>query len=208
MSVPFRNIMKRKSLTLMEVLVATAVFSFLSVALYSLLRVGLSVRDKIESKQGVFQSAYMNLEKMAQELRNVVFFKEGNAGFKGYEEEDKNKVKIKILEFFSVIFNYQQDRPEVVKITYRFNPDARTLTKEICNPFDEQSLKKFVFLEHLEKLEFYYFFEGLSKAEGTGDTKDKLPEAVKIELTYKDDSEKQYFSLNKHVFIYRYAEKI
>lgn len=205
MSVPFRNIMKRKSLTLMEVLVAAAVFSFLSVALYSLLRVGLSVRDKIESKQGVFQSTYMNLEKMAQELRNVVFFKETAVGFRSYEEEEDH-VKIKILEFFSVIFNYQQDRPEVVKIIYRFNTQTQTLMKEIRHPFEEKSLEPFVFLDHLEKLEFHYFFEGLSNVEGTWDTEDKLPEAVKIELTYKDDSEKQYFSLNKHVFIYRHNE--
>ena len=63
-----------KGLTLIEMLVAVTIFSVLSVSMYLLLNTGISVRKKIESSGAQILNINLKLDKLSQEIRNIVFF--------------------------------------------------------------------------------------------------------------------------------------
>jgi len=190
----------KKGLTLIEVMVAASIFSFISLSLFLLLRTGIFVRKRIENKLTAHQSISINLERAATELRNAVFFRQAQSGFKGYEDEDTSE---NILEFYTLLFDYPKNRPLVSMIVYRFNKDKGVLYKTVRKPFSRSSEeKKFEYLENLQDFKLSYFDETLSPLE-QWQVKDKLPKGIKIELAYKQDDNGAVAVLSKCVYIYR-----
>jgi type II secretion system protein J len=196
---------KRKTLlggfTFIEVIVAVALFSFLSVSLYLLLRTGIFVRRKVQSQQQAAQNIYLNLEKLASEVRNVVFFKEKDSGFKGSSEDGQV-----FLEFYTILFDYLKNQPQVSLVRYKFNVFDKVLYKTIRIPFceDDSCEKSFRAIENVDNFAISYFgAAGDSQATGEWDGSEKLPQGLKIELVYKDSKGRPAI-LTKHVFIYRY----
>ncbi|MBU1122204.1 MAG: type II secretion system protein GspJ [Candidatus Omnitrophota bacterium] len=185
----------KKGLTLIEVMVAALIFSFISVALYMLLSTGISVRKKVEAKQGTYQTINLNLENIALSLRNVVFFSNVSAGFNGTIEDD-----IPRLEFYTQNFDYARGYPKVSLVKYRF--ESGFLYKEIKSPFDEnEETTEVGIIDDLENFEIFY-----SDTQGT-ETKTwqdvtQIPKGVRISLEYKDEKGQSQF-MKKHVLIYR-----
>lgn len=179
-----------KTLTLIEVLVAVAIFSSLSVSLYLLLRSGIVVRKRIESEYGGLQNIYLHLERIGQELRNVIIFTQNDTGFSGSRSE---------VRFYSLLFDYPSSMPKILKISYRFRDN--TLFKTVEEPFKEEPQKTFALCKNIKQLKFYYYYKE-KEWKDTWENREILPKGVKIELILKGKNGGQR-KLNKYVFIYR-----
>ena len=184
------NRKKLKSLTLIETMVAATVFSIMSVSLFFFLRSGILLRKKIELGQLTTQGIYLNLERIAQELRNTISFRSQESGFKG--EAGK-------IEFYSLLFDYSVNQPKILHIAYNFE-EEEVLTKTVYSPFKDDTLRTFDFFEKVEKVSFYYFDSKTDKWHNEWQEAQRLPQGVKIELVYKDENGKE-FNLDKYVFI-------
>ncbi len=190
-----------KALTLIEVLVAVAIFSALSVSLYMFLRTGIQVREKIDVEQAFLQDMYLKLDRLAQELRNRVSFKNDDPGFPVIRGDQES------LEFYSLGFDYVADVPKILHITYSFSDKA--LKKSIDEPYRDASLKSYVFMEDLERIEFYYYDDAeIDEAQRykqtwprSEDESDIAPAGIRFELVYKDKKGKENI-LSKYIFLY------
>lgn len=188
----------KKGLTLIEVMVAALIFSFISAALYTLLRTGILVREKVEAKQGTYQNINLNLESIAQQIRNAVFFRNDSSGFRGDIEEG-----VPNLEFYSLRYDYEQACPKISRVKYWFQNGV--LYKEVIDPFDESEETPAVeIMDSLDSFEIVY-----SNSEGveTGEWQDEkqIPRGVKFSLGYKDEKGRSQ-AIKKHIFIYRHSE--
>lgn len=179
-------------LTLVETLLAAAIFAVLSVSLFMLLFSGFSVRKKIDAQGAEMHTKYIILERLAQEIRNVAAFKEkesANIGFKG----EKNK-----LEFYSVLFDYVLDKPQVLNIIYEFNGIA--LSKITKYPITKEDKSSIEMMADLSGVDFSYF-DGTGWKDAWGeDSPDIFPQGVKIELSFKGKKEETEV-LTKYVYI-------
>ena len=121
---------------------------------------------------------YLNLERIAKELRGAVPFKGDVSPVKG----DKNSI-----EFFALSFDYPMNTTQLLDVTYAFKEGA--LVKTSKDPLKGEVLKTFDFMENVEKISFYYFNNAAEEEEQWQDewTDGELPEGVKIELVYKDN---------------------
>ncbi|UCD16112.1 MAG: prepilin-type N-terminal cleavage/methylation domain-containing protein [Candidatus Omnitrophota bacterium] len=188
----------KKGLTLVEVLVAAAIFSFISVSLYLLLQTAISVRKKVEAKQAGSQHVNLVLEKIAQQLRNIVFFTKEDSGFKGYPEGDS-----KVLEFYTLMFDYVDNYPKISHVKYRFA--GTLLYRQVRGPFSEESDSEVEVMDNLKSFEVLYFdAEGNEMQEWIeDDLLNQIPKGLKISLEYSDEKEKVQ-AAQKHIFIYRH----
>ena len=179
----------KKSFTLIEVLVAITIFAFLSVSFYALLRMGLTVRKRVE--MGTVDSAaiYLRLERMAKEMRNNLFFKPEDSGFSGTSRS---------LSFYSVLFDYANDQPKVINITYNFEGDA--LRKSLKPVFGEDC-RSYDFIENLDDFVFSYYNPEDEQWQQAWNNKEVLPQAVKIELTCRDEQGSPA-DFSKHIFLH------
>ncbi len=159
----------------MEVLVAVTIFSFTLLVLFLLLRTGIFVRDKIENKQSRLLNTYLSLENIAKELRNSVAFYDEDIGF---------KAAAGILEFYSIVFDYSVDSPQVSHISYTFT-DGK-LSKMVKDPLEMEIVKEFNLLEDLESVNFLYFNIDTQEWQDNWDDAETLPYGVKLELSYKE----------------------
>ena len=186
-----------KGLTLIEMLVAVTIFSVLSVSMYLLLNTGISVRKKIESSGAQILNINLKLDKLSQEIRNIVFFSENDSRFRGNELN---------IEFYTLLFDYNTHSSKISKISYFFNQGV--LSKKTEVPFKKHNFKEYGFIDGLEKINFSYFT-------GNGNDEDafqnkwenikKLPKGIKINLLYKDKSGEKT-SFEKYVLISRHDE--
>ncbi len=186
---------RKDSLTLIEIMVAVTIFSVLSVSLYFLFRSGVSLRRKFEAGPGQIQSVYLNLDRMAQEMRNSIEWNAAESGFAG-----KNNG----VEFYTVLFDYSENQPQVYHINYTFEDGV--LLKKMVIPLQESedARKEFSYIDNVEHLEFSYQSSEADEPKGEwGQDEDKgvLPKKVNIDLKYSlPDDKSRIFS--KKVFIY------
>ena len=182
----------KKAITLIEVLVAIAIFSFIAVAVYSLLGTGISVQKRVALDQSAYQGIYLSLERMAQELRNAIVFTQDSTPLKGTNQG---------LEFYTIVFDYQTNAPVILYTTYSYEND--TLIRTTKKLFSDEEEKKIDFLEEIKSLEFSYF-DGQGEEEEwqeVWEEEDRLPTGIKIKLSYKDERGRS-LALDKYVFIY------
>jgi len=230
--------MRRRALTLVEILVSLAIFSFVGLAVYALLRTGIFTRRKIISISSSVGDYYADLENMSRQLRNVFIFREAEDGFSG---DDKN------IHFFSLYFDYKEELPVVKRIGYSFVEGK--FMKEEYSPLEDRKSKEFVFIKDILDVNFYYlgrdnewinqwppeaeeadedrgFDEGLPEDIGppegegpslgqdsgqdeessdgedsSGEGKEVLPRAVRIELKFKIKNKNITF--NKYVLLHK-----
>ena len=181
----------RKSLTLIEVMVAMTIFSILSVSLFYLLRTGIFVRERIEQEQSNVHNLYLNVEKVGKELRNIISFKSEEIGFKGDAQN---------LEFYALVFDYAGGQAKVVRTSYEYKEKA--LTKTLKNPLTGDVLKTFNVLEDVGKVMFFYFDSQADEWKDSWDNNEVIPCGVKISITYTNAQGKNAV-LDKYVSIYR-----
>ena len=137
--------MRRKGLTLAEMLVSLAIISFVCLALYSLLRAGIFTRKKIIGFSAQVGSFYAELENISRDIRNCFAFRKQDSGFSGIE---------KSLIFFTINFDYKLDTPVARRIRYAFSEGK--LMKEEYSLLDEEKIKEYVFTEDILDINFYY----------------------------------------------------
>lgn len=160
------------------------------------------MRSRIEAQEEFYQNIHLNLEIIAQEIRNCVFFKNQDSGFKGYQEENGDKV----LELYTLKFDYSQDKAQIYKVVYKFIVKQGVLRKIVNRPWgSKDDSREFNFLDNLQKFNFYYLNENNELLE-LWDNNERLPRGVKIELEYKE-SGGEVSTISKNVFIYRDKEK-
>ncbi|MFQ5680785.1 MAG: type II secretion system protein J, partial [Candidatus Omnitrophota bacterium] len=95
---------KMLGLSLIEVMVAVTIFSFLSVSLYMLLRTGIFVRKRLSVDGRNREKSYLVLERVSRELRNAVKFTNRETGFFGKGDS---------LKFYALTFDYAHNLPRV-----------------------------------------------------------------------------------------------
>lgn len=207
-----------KTLTLVEILVSVTIFSLLSLSLYLLLNTGILVKEKIEVKQNTFQNVYLGLEKIAQEIRNAVFFRKDDSGFKGDSES---------LEFYTLLFDWEKEQPKILKVKYNVEDEyipeeyvtKKVILKTVYEPFEEvkenQEKSSITVLGNANDIGFSYFYIEDAKVvekescnldkdeerESSEEEKKIFPQGVKIKLTYMENKESE-FSVEKYVFLY------
>ncbi len=186
----------KKSLTLIEVLVAVAIFGVISVSLFSLLHTGISVRKKVKLDQTRAQNVCLNLENIAKNLRNIVLFKKGDPQYPLLQGDGQS------LQFYALSYDYLAKLTKIVKLSYGFKQGV--LARAVAEPLgDDQPVRIAEVLEDLQELRFYYYLEGAK--EGAWQPKweetDRLPQGIKIAVKYKN-SQGQDSKLEKYVFIH------
>lgn len=181
----------KKGLTLIETILAVAIFSVISVPLYSLLSSGISVRRKIELQDISALNRYINLDRIAQELRNAVSFLGESSDFKAEENS---------VEFYSLLFDYPSNTSKLLNINYNFNGGA--LVKTLKHPITKEVINNVNILENLESVRFYYFNNAQKEWQDKWTNETSLPQGIRMELSYKDNKGNAT-SLKKYVFLYR-----
>lgn len=182
---------ERKALTLVEVIISSAVFVGLAFALYLLLHTGISVKQKMVKEGSDLFQLHLSLERIAREVRNLVVFKKEETGFWG---EDQT------MGFYSLVFDYKEDAPRIKNIVYKIN--GTTLTKTTIVPFQNTGENEIVFIENLESLHFFYIAKGTDEWVSVWDNKEVLPAGIKIALIYRDQKGKK-IPVDKYVYIYQ-----
>lgn len=173
---------------------ATTIFSLLVVSVSLLFRSGISVRKRIESEQETLSGVYLNLERIARELRNAVLFRRNDAGFLGDEKQ---------IEFYTIFLDYHENSPKILRVNYRF--EDQDLTRTLREPFQddkEKPLSRFAFFEDVINLSFSFFDHQKQEWEDQWEDKGNLPSGIKIALAYRD-GKGEVSHINKYVFMYR-----
>ena len=178
----------KKSLTLIEVMVAALIFAILALSLYSLLKSASGIRNRLDTNDSFVCGSYLNLEVFSREIKNVIYFCRKNSGFKG---------QLKTLEFYTQNFDYANAAGYVAQITYMFKNGI--LEKSIIRPFGAE-VKTFSFIENLNDIGFYYFNGATLEWQETWEDIKVLPKGLKIELAYKD-KDKQLKKLTKYIWL-------
>lgn len=105
--------MKKKGLTLIELLIATSIFSLIALSLYSALQAGILTYNKMDSAFSVYQSARILLARIGRDLNNTFIYSIGDSNFKGSPGE---------LDFFSTVDTFEngENSPGISRIKYSF----------------------------------------------------------------------------------------
>jgi len=178
----------KRSLTLIEVMVAALIFTVLALALYSLLKSGSGIRNRLDADDTFTCGGYLNLEAMAREVKNIIAFRQKDTGFVGQAQG---------LGFYTQSFDYSTGAGFVAQIGYAFKDG--TLQKTITRPFTGNA-KTFDFMENLSDIEFSYFNGADLAWQQAWSDKMVLPKGVKIEIAY-NSSGKQPVKLTKYIWL-------
>lgn len=101
-------------LTLLELMVATTIFSIVSLSLYSAFQTGILTYQRIDSAFGICQDARIALNRIELDLKNSFVYAQSNSGFKGNAQG---------LEFFSVVdvFDQTESHARLTLVKYKFS---------------------------------------------------------------------------------------
>lgn len=96
--IPTLSFRKIHGLTLIELLIATAIFSIIILSIYSAFQIGILSYHKIDSAFEVYQMARLVLNRIALDLRNTFIYAQDNSRFEG---DETNMVFFSGLDSFS-----------------------------------------------------------------------------------------------------------
>lgn len=205
----------KKGFTLIELLVSTSIFALIGVAIYSAFANGITVWKIANIDKREEKIIRLTLEKMAQEIRNVFAYDfTDKITFLGEEH---------YISFPSIVNTQRSGTPqfEVGRIVYFFDeindafyrqqktyPEVFPEVEGLGEPdlFNKEFSKKLV--SGIKEIDFTYFCKDLTDkydwqhSWGTKDAvgEESIPKAVKIELTYEDDTGDE-LKFSKTIFI-------
>lgn len=174
----------RRAFTLVELLIASAIFALVSVAVYSTFNSGMNVWRRVKEVNIEQRKIVLKLEKLAREIRQT--FKYENIGFAG----DKEKI------YFAQVLD-----SELVRITYSFDKDKKTLSRgvnsleEILEEKEDKEKKLepeyTAYLSNIADLSFSYFYfdteENAHLWKEEWKEEEGLPLAIKLEIETQDE---------------------
>ena len=102
---------KSRAFTLLEILIATSLFSLVLLSIYSAFRIGILSYQKTDSASTVYRSARILFNRLESDLKNTFSYTKVDTRFKG---------TVSTLEFFSVVDFFEEGRryPDVCRIKY------------------------------------------------------------------------------------------
>ncbi|MCP4651946.1 MAG: hypothetical protein GY858_00980 [Candidatus Omnitrophica bacterium] len=161
----------KKSLTLIEVLMACAIFAVVAVSLYSLLS-GTIFTHKRMAKCN-HQNVYRNLEIVAGDLRNGVCFGGDDLVFDGNSRQ---------CRFKSLAKNYKTGHLQILDISYNFYNNA--LFKNVKKSGDSSKTE---FISDIENMELTYFNGESNTWHESCQSEDGFPSAVRLKITGRNE---------------------
>jgi len=101
----------RRGFTLIEILIASSIFSIVILGLYSAFQTGLFSSDRIDSAFNIYQTARIALNRMESDLKNSFVYFEDDAKFQGTGST---------LQFFSILDSFAETKTveSVCRIQY------------------------------------------------------------------------------------------
>jgi len=175
--------------TLVELLIATAIFSVVALSLYSAFQTGILSYKRVDSAFNVFQTARILLNRLELDLKNAFVYAETDSKFSGSGST---------LNFFSLIDSYEKDNicTNVCRVKYDLDGNVlkRTCFYGLQALNDNPEPKGEELSTDVKEISFYYAFatgnpdnpdewqDSWPKA-GDANQKKSLPLAVKIILS-------------------------
>lgn len=181
-----------KGFTLLELIISGAIMCLVSIAVYSVLAGGINIWKKANQDRGNGYGLRLIAEKLSSELRNSFQF--STIPFEGTEDS---------IAFAALVDN------GISRVSYFINEDNVFCHRlqSYSDIFKEGESGKYdLLLADVSQLKFSYCY--LDNASGDYKWKDKwvkeeqdtMPQAVKIELTFKSNSEEDAV-FSKTIFI-------
>lgn len=197
----------------MELLIAVSIFSVIALCLYSVFSGGIRIWKRQEEGFVYNHSVRLAFDSMAGELRNAINYSQpGNTGL---DAEAAQGLKFsgdgKSLTFTTLIGG------EIAKVDYVFEETAdkkgRLIRKIVFQKegFKEENQKDNILIEGLEDLAFEYAYKASGEeplpvwkdswAKEAQNTESKIPQGVRITLTFPGPGEGKEEIFRKTVFI-------
>ncbi len=197
-----------KGFTLMELLLAMALFSVIAVAIFSAFRCGITTWRKIQQVGSSYKDARLALDMISMELKNSIEMKD--FGLRGTAEE---------LEFYSVLDRYRPGtgaEPVIARIEYFLEPEEGRRTEvlkrreSLCN-VKKDATREGEWMGDIKDLTFSYAGAGTGDEESDDeetdlwgdvwDPENGIPMGVRIEFILVDPETGDETRLVKLVFI-------
>jgi prepilin-type N-terminal cleavage/methylation domain-containing protein len=191
---------KNKAVTLIELLITSAIFVVVMVAIYSAFQTGIFGYRDIEENIQLYQSARQILERINLDLRNSFAFSKDETKFIGSKNE---------ISFLTLVDSFTQDKimQDYALVAYKLEEGKFTrLCRKNQQALNEKSeIEPLEFAENVAELSFSYAAlptsgQSIEWKDSWEDTK-KLPTAVRVELTLKNkirqEFERQIFLINE-----------
>lgn len=178
-------------LSLVELLVASTIFTIIILGIYSVFQSGILSYNDIADNIDIYQRANRTFEYLNQDIRNYFTYSEEKSNFQG----DAAKI-----EFLAIVNTFIEDEmtQDIAFVSYKF--ENNTLFR-LCRK-NQESLKADLDMEYdemlqdIEDLSFSYgavaaLDEPLEWNDLWDDTTE-IPEAIKIKLNFKDMPQKTF----------------
>jgi prepilin-type N-terminal cleavage/methylation domain-containing protein len=178
---------KKKSFTLIEVLIATSIIAIVAASLYSAFYTGILSYRKLDAEFETYQTARVILNRLEADLKNSFAYTEADPKFFGQKD---------FLEFFNVINIYSSGKsyPAVCRVKYELEgralkrsyfPGLRALASE-AEPVSEELTSSiqgisFEYALGLDRPDNPYLWQEAWSEEQIKKT--PLPLAVKVKLS-------------------------
>jgi len=193
---------KRRTFTLIELLIAFAVFSVIAAGIYSTLRTGIRFYTQGNAVIAQNQKLRMFFDTIARDLTNAV-------DYEPYLETDWQASQIVFPAIIDVFGEAAMDR-QLAKLKYSL--DNGKLVRQCAGlkeGFNEEKAQAYVFLEGVEELNFEYCYQSLSfgseyqwlKSWTKPSQKPNIPKGVKIRLSLRREGFEHPETFTKTVFI-------
>lgn len=195
--------------TLIELLIATAIFSVVALGIYSAFYTASLTYRRIDRDFGLYQASRITLNRIEQDLKNSFGYVDDDSKFKGGSEE---------LDFFAIRDSYQKNKKitDVCRIKYSLadNILKRYLYKGLDALKDDVEITAQDLADNVEEVSFKYAYQtedsnnpyDWQEAWPFGSTSPQLgtlPIAVKIKLVMfqkeKKNNEKKLIEFIKVV---------
>jgi len=177
-----RKINIRRAMTLVELLITTALVAVISLAIYSTLNSAIKIWSKVQQAIPE-EDVVIFLERFTSDLRNTFAF----AGINFLGEDEK-------LEFPTLVLSPRMNNRTVGKVVYYYDSGKWQLARQqsdYSGVYSQESPQALQVLANVRRLKFLYYDYDPQKKEYFWEdewSKEKLPLAVRVEFELSGNS--------------------
>ena len=182
------NAQTKIGITLIELLIVTALLSVVSLAMYAVFSNGMKIWQRVNQELPE-ENLDIFFDKFALDLRNSLKF--SGLGFSG--EEDR-------LEFATLVNSWKLKNRTVGKVIYSYDPQKEIINREqrdFSEVYNAEESTPQQLLKNVKSLKFkYYLYDGQKKEYFWEDRwlKEGMPLAVRIELELNNGTKPHKFT--------------
>lgn len=113
---------RRSAFTLLELLIAAAIFSVILVSIYSAFQTGILAYRKADSASEIYQAARIALNRLESDLKNSFAYKTDNFQFEGRDNT---------MAFFTLSDTYKDGKEAIAvcRVKYEWDEASKTLKR-------------------------------------------------------------------------------